>query len=527
MTINEARALGQRVVDRVLALPLLVILAAAAGLIAAALLVAIGMSGPPYQALFEGLAPAQGGAIITQLQKLGIPYRLERAGTIISVPAPDVGLARLQLAATGVPDTSSGGSWKALENAPMTASQPAVDAMRLQALQDSLEQTIQNVSGATEVHVMVALPRDTPFLATQPKVKASVVMTGVAQPDEGLGLAVAELVSGAVPGLDQQDVVVATGGGQILYPVSSNLSANRDIAIQSRVEASEEAKIRSLLTPLFGAAEFRVAVSADVKFADQTIQSVVYGPKTYAVSSNTESSKQVGHPNVPFGIPGALSNQPPGPTTAPVNNPAPAANGAAAAGTTAGATNAAANPPEPPQPVSTSERGQTQYDIDETRSETHPAGWDVTGITVSVLVDKPAMAATTPAAVQQLIAATTTMPVKTIEVMTAQFAPASVPVPAARGSLYPTLLRAALYVAAAVALLFGFLIPSMRWMARIKVSPPSRATPDVLSLQQEDPAVIEARRSLDQAVIQVRSAAKNQPAVVARTLQKWLEQTPA
>ena len=525
MTIQDARVFGLRVVNRVRTLPLLVVLSVVAGVVALALLLAIGMAGPPYQALFQGVTPAQGGAIITQLQKLGIPYRLEREGTTITVPASDIGFARLQLAVAGVPDTSNGGAWKALETAPMTTSQPAVDALRLDALQDSLEKTIESVSGATTVRVMVALPPETPFLETQPRAKASVVMAGVAQPDEALGLAVAQLVSGGVPGLAQQDVVVAANGGQILYPVSSSLNTNGALQTQARIEAAAEAKIRSLLAPLFGGEQFRVAVSADVKFATKTIRSVVYGPNSYPTSEDTEKSKQVGHPNVAIGIPGALSNQPPGPTTAPVNPPTPpaAANGAAAPGGQPGATPAA--PAAPPEPVSTTEKGQTRYDIDETDSESHPAGWEVAGITVSVVVNKDAMAATTTDQVRQLIAATTALPVKGINVTAAPFVISSAPPVASNEPMLPTLLRAALFVAAALALLFGFLIPSRRWMSRLTIS--TRPLPELLPLEQDDPAVAAAQRSLQQAAERIRNTAKNEPAAVARTLQKWLEQTPA
>jgi flagellar M-ring protein FliF len=523
MTIQDARALGLRVVSRVRTLPLLVVLLAVAGLVALALLVALGMSGPPYQALFQGITPAQGGAIITQLQKLGIPYRLEREGTIITVPASDIGLARLQLAAAGVPDAANGSSWKALENAPMTTSQPAVDALRLDALQDSLEKTIESVSGATAVRVMVALPAETPFLETQPRAKASVVMSGVAQPDEALGLAVAQLVSGGVPGLAQKDVVVAANGGQILYPISSNLNTNGALETQSRIEAAEEAKIRSLLAPLFGAEQFRVAVSADVKFATKTIRSVVYGPNSYPTSEDTEKSKQVGHPNLAVGIPGALSNQPPGPTTAPLNPPAPTANAAPTPGGQPGATPPA--PAAPPEPVSTTEKGQARYDIDETDSESHPAGWEVAGLTVSVVINKDAMAATTTDQVHQLIAAATALPVKGINVTAAPFVASSAPLVPSHESMLPTLLRAILFVAAALALLFGFLIPSRRWMSRLTIS--TRPLPEMLPIEQDDPAAAAAQRSLQQAVERIRNTAKSEPAAVARTLQKWLEQTPA
>jgi hypothetical protein len=82
-----------------------------------------------------------------------------------------------------------------------------------------------------------------------------------------------------------------------------------------------------------------------------------------------------------------------------------------------------------------------------------------------------------------------------------------------------------LFVAAALASLFGFLIPSRRWMSRLTIS--TRRLPEMLPIEQDNPAAAAAQRSLQQAVERIRASAKNEPASVARTLQKWLEQTPA
>jgi flagellar biosynthesis/type III secretory pathway M-ring protein FliF/YscJ len=49
----------------------------------------------------------------------------------------------------------------------------------------------------------------------------------------------------------------------------------------------------------------------------------------------------------------------------------------------------------------------------------------------------------------------------------------------------------------------------------------------MLPIEQDDPAAAAAQRSLQQAVERIRNTAKSEPAAVARTLQKWLEQTPA
>ena len=44
------------------------------------------LSGPPYAVLSEGLSPSDGGKVIAQLQKLGIPYQLQAAGMSSSFP---------------------------------------------------------------------------------------------------------------------------------------------------------------------------------------------------------------------------------------------------------------------------------------------------------------------------------------------------------------------------------------------------------------------------------------------------------
>ena len=69
------------------------------------------MAGPPYAVLDGGLTPADGGLVIAQLQKLGIPYQLQAAGNIILVPAPELAQARLQLGASQVPGSDVATAW--------------------------------------------------------------------------------------------------------------------------------------------------------------------------------------------------------------------------------------------------------------------------------------------------------------------------------------------------------------------------------------------------------------------------------
>jgi flagellar M-ring protein FliF len=525
MTVNDAKAVGQRLLERIRNLPLPVGLGIAAILAALLLLALIGMSGPPYQVLYEGLTPQQGGEVIAQLQKLGIPYQLDRAGAIIAVPVADMGRARLELASSGAPAEDASNAWKNLENVPMTASEASIQALQLEAAQSSLEESIKQVSGAREVQVMIASPPDTPFLATQPEPKVSVVMIGAPEPDEALGMTVARVVAGAVPSVAMQDVVVATSGGKILYPASSTYDASRQLAIQQSVEAAQEAKIRSLLTPVVGAENFRTAISADVEFGRATITSITYGPHSYPISLDVEQTRRTGNQTLPIGIPGALSNQPPGPTTAPLNPPAaapPAGTAANGQPVAPGTSQTATTSGGQPLPVSTSNHSQTRYAIDQTSTEAHPASWHVKAISISVVINRAALGPITPEQLKTLISATTTMPLSAVAVIPARFIASKASPKGQVGSVLPNILRATFLLIAAIAVLTGFLLPLRAWLADL-TGRPSRLFLEPVKPQEED-AQTEARALLGQTVDKVRLTVQSEPLIVVRTLQKWLEQ---
>ncbi len=528
MTLDDAKTFSRRFWERIRNIPLPLGLGMAAILAALLLLAAIGMSGPPYQVLYEGLTPQQGGEVIAELQKLGIPYQLDRAGAIIKVPLADLGRARLELASNDMPAQNTSRAWEALENAPMTASEASIQALQREAEQNSLEESIKRVSGAQDAQVLIALPQDTPFLATQPRPKASVVLIGAPEEDESLGATVAHLVAGAIPGLALEDVVVATSGGRILYPESSTYDASQQLAIQQDVEAMQELKIRSLLTPIVGPGNFRATVSADIEFGDTKITSVSYGPRSYPVSADVEQTRRAGNQTLPIGIPGALSNQPPGSTTAPLNPTAAAAPGATgqpatgAPATGNGQQTAAASSAQQ-TPVSTSRRSQTQYAIDQTSTEDHPASWRVKAISISIVVNQAALQTIDVTRLKTLIAGTTTVPLDSFAVIPAKFiASGALPREQSHSDL-ESALRAALLLTAAIAVLAGLLSPLRRWLVYL-VARPRRMIIEPEKNPEED-VHARARILLGHSVDKVRLTVQSEPLVVVKTLQKWLEQT--
>lgn len=531
MTLTELRGVGLRTADRVKALPLPVVGATLAVLVALAIFFALSLSGPSYSALFQGLSPARGGQVIAALQKLGIPYRLAENGQVIEVPTPDVGRARLELGKDGVPVTAGGDALQSLEKVSMTASSASVSALQLAAKEQSLEAAIRSLSGAPAVKVLLAIPHYTPFLADQAKPKASVILTGAPRPDGALGAAIARLVAGAVPGLSEHDVVVETAGGSVLFPASANQTADEQLAIQNSIEATQSAKIRSLLTPLFGAGNFRIAVAADVAFSHDTVTSVSYGPKSVPVSVDARKSSRVGPSYAPIGIPGALSNQPPGNTTAPLPQSSASSSNTPTGNASAGKTSAkTGSTPGKEIPQSTSSHTKSNYDVDTTETEEHPAGWQIKAIDVSLVVNQASLGAMTQRTLQTMIAGAIAVPKSAVVVTAARFIAPGAPVRAAPLPIMGLVFRALLTVLAAVALLLGVFRPMLRFVSGIPVRRPEPVVNDRISAAEEDAILLEAESTLQgqlrQAIARVSDVGNRNPAAIAQTLQRWAVEGP-
>jgi flagellar M-ring protein FliF len=495
-----------------------------AGLIAVSLAVvfALQLSGPPYVALYDGLSPADGGKVIAALQKLGIPYQLQAAGNVILVPEPDLAAARLQLGAEQIPQGGADAGWEKLEDAPMTASELAQDTMAVQALEASLAASIETMSGVAAAQVFLALPPDTPFLADQPKPSASVVITANETAAAAQGGAIANLVAGAVPGLTAAQVTVETTDGVAVYPAADKNGAASQMATVTQVENGAAARIALLLAPLVGQGNFRTDVSANLDFTQEQIHQVAYGPTQLVTHAVSAESMHTGNDPAAIGIPGALSNEPPGATTAatPAAPPTPAAGGpagaagaAGAAGTPSASSTAGANATVPGQ--TTKNLDQT-YVTDQSDSDITKPDWVVKSVAVSVVLNKAALGTVTIEQVKAAIAGAFAYPQVSVNVLAAAFQPPGVPY-ASHGMMfedYDALTRAGLDLLAAAALLFGLALPLGRRMAGVtfapEVAPPVQRVAQVSLLPPPDFA-------------HLRERASENITSVARLLQSWVE----
>ncbi|WOD17854.1 flagellar basal-body MS-ring/collar protein FliF [Paraburkholderia kirstenboschensis] len=330
---------------------------------------------PDYKVLYSNLSDRDGGAIITALQQANIPYKFSESGGAILVPAEQVHEMRLRLASQGLPKSGSVG-FELMDNQKFGISQFAEQINYQRALEGELERTIESVSSVKSARVHLAIPKPSVFVRDKEAPSASVLVNlypGRAL-DEGQVLAITHMVSSAVPEMPVKGVTILDQDGNLLTQpsVGGGLDASQ-LKYRQQIERSTQQRIDAILAPLFGAGNAHSQVSADIDFSRTEQTSENYGPngnpQQAAIRSQQSSTATEMSQGGASGVPGALSNQPPQPASAPINAP----NGASGGVTTT--------------PVSDRKDMTTNYELDKTvRHLEQPMG-GIKRLSVAVVVN--------------------------------------------------------------------------------------------------------------------------------------------
>ena len=302
---------------------------------------------PEYRTLFSSLEDRDGGAIVTALTQMNVPYKFSDNGSAILVPADRVHETRLQLAEQGLPRGGTVG-FELLDQARFGASQFSEQITYQRALEGELISSIQALQAVQEARVHLAIPRESLFVRERQAPTASVLLTlypGRALSETQVS-AITWLVSSSVPNLSAENVSVVDQNGRLLTSPTGEAAADGNRrSLVNDIEQRAVQRILTLLSPLLGSSNVRAQASADVDFAQREQTSEVYRPNQKpgeaAVRSEQTSASIQNNVLPPEGVPGALTNQPPLNAVAPIVNPP-------APGTNANAPGAAAGTPGAP-----------------------------------------------------------------------------------------------------------------------------------------------------------------------------------
>ncbi|MDO8465997.1 MAG: flagellar basal-body MS-ring/collar protein FliF [Gallionella sp.] len=282
---------------------------------------------PDYRLLYSNLSDRDGGAIIESLQQMNIPYKFAEGGGALMVASNKVHEARLKLASQGLPKGGNVG-FELMENQKFGITQFAEQVNYQRALEGELARSVESIGAVAAARVHLAIPKPSVFVKEQQKPSASVVLSlqGGRLLDSAQVSAIIHLISSSVPEMSAKNVTVVDQNGTLL---SSSHDGNTiegldpsQLKYVQQIEQSYVRRIEALLTPMLGANNVRAQVSANIDFSRTEQTSEIYKPNQPPNESSIRSQQSTevinGSGLSASGVPGALTNQPPVPATAPI-----------------------------------------------------------------------------------------------------------------------------------------------------------------------------------------------------------------
>lgn len=369
------------------------LLVGVAAAIAAAIWLVMWSQGQNYSVLYGQLSERESGQVMDALTAAGIEFKLSPSGAV-SVPESKVQEARIRLASQGLPQSDSMGI-EMLQKESALGDSTMMESVRYQSvLETELARTLIKVQGVQSARVHLALPKPSVFLRDEHKATASVMLQLYPgrRLDPGQVAAVVHLVASSVPELSANDVTVVDQAGTLLNSPDENAEAAvtaRQFEQTRKLEESYQQRIVDLLEPIVGAGRVRATVTADMDYTVTEETRENYDPQKTAVRSEQTSNEMRKGGDGAEGIPGALSNQPPGTSGAPVipgaatpGNPVTPPSTAAAPNAAAAQANAAASGPS-----SSSQRSTRNFEVDRTLSYVKQPVGTLKRLNVGVVLD--------------------------------------------------------------------------------------------------------------------------------------------
>lgn len=345
---------------------------------------------PGYRVLFSNISDEDGGAIVSQLTQMNVPYRIDTPGGAIMVPDAQVHEVRMRLAQQGLPKGGAVG-FELLDKEKFGISQFSEQVNFQRALEGELARTIENLGPIQQARVHLAVPKPSMFVREQKQPSASVTVNLIQGRtlDDGQVMAITLLISSAVSGLPAENVTIVDQRGNLLTQSGVRGLQTSQLKYTNEIEADYQQRIQRILAPLVGDSNVRTQVTAQVDFTQQEQTQEQYqpngSPDKMAVRSRQSSQSEQGNGRTTGGVPGALSNQPPAPATAPLTQPlntptpAPAARQTAAGSAqNTGATN---------QPYNNRNDETTNFEVDRTLTHINNSVGSIQRLSVAVVIN--------------------------------------------------------------------------------------------------------------------------------------------
>ncbi|MDQ1213510.1 flagellar basal-body MS-ring/collar protein FliF [Pantoea anthophila] len=333
---------------------------------------------PDYRVLYSNIGDQDGGAVVAQLTQMNVPYRFDERRGAIMVPEDQVYGLRLKLAQQGLPKGGSVG-FELLDQEKFGISQFSEQINFQRALEGELSRTIDTLGPVRHSRVHLALPKESLFVQEQKPASASVTLTlqGGRVLDAGQISAITHLVSSAVTGMSADNVTIVDQNGHLLTQSGERATQTSQLNYISKVENDYQQRIQAILTPIVGSSNVRAQVTARIDFSTHEQTAEQYQPNSSpdkkSIRSRQISGSEQGGKAAVGGVPGALSNQPPVPATAPIE--------------TAASASASTHAKNTPLPYSSHNDETVNYELDRTLTHIQRSPGEIQRLSAAVVIN--------------------------------------------------------------------------------------------------------------------------------------------
>jgi flagellar M-ring protein FliF len=355
---------------------------------------------PDYRPLYGSLNGMDASQVVETLAAADIAYTVEPNSGALLVKAEDLARARMRLAAAGVAPSDKSVGFEILDQEQGLGTSQFMEATRYRrGLEGELARTVSSLNNVKGARVHLAIPKSSVFVRDERKPSASVLVE--LYPGRALEpsqvMAIVNLVATSVPELDKAQVTVVDQKGNLLSDqreLSELSMAGKQFDYSRRVESLLTQRVHNILQPVLGSGRYKAEVSADVDFSAVESTSEMFNPDQPALRSEQQVSEQRSAGMTPQGVPGALSNQPPGAAAAPEKAGGGAAAGAIPAGQPLLDANgqqvidpATGQPMLAPYPADKREQATRNFELDRSISYTKQQQGRLRRLSVAVVVD--------------------------------------------------------------------------------------------------------------------------------------------
>lgn len=331
--------------------------------------------GEDYRPLYASLDRVDSSEVFEILEQSRIDYKIDVATGALLVPSSDLHIARLRLAEVGLPRQHSHGFELMDQEQPLGTSQFVESTRYHRSIEGELARTITSINTIRSARVHLAIPKRSVFVRDARKPKASVfveVFPGRTV-EQAQVAAIVNLVASSIAELVPEEVTVVDQRGNLLSKIENDDSlilADRQRTFTRRVEDELTSRVNSILEPVLGANRFRAEVSADVDFTAVEQAAETFNPDLTALRSEQILNEARDGADIGVGIPGALTNQPPGTAEAPETiDPE------------------TGQPVGPARPSNRREQATRNFELDRTISYTRHQQGRIQRLSVAVVVD--------------------------------------------------------------------------------------------------------------------------------------------